>query len=54
MGAQKNYLNEMVLLSTQNMFLQGGKKIITILGSKYLVIWTCSVNVYPHPIKGLQ
>ena len=32
-GAQKNRLNEMVLLSTQNMFKSMGKKIITILRS---------------------
>ena len=35
MGTQKNSFNEMVLLSTQNMFKLMGKKILTILHSKF-------------------
>ena len=38
-GTQKNRLNETVLLSTQNMFKLMGKKIMTILCSKVLLIW---------------
>ena len=38
MGAQKNRLNETVLLSTQNMLKLMGKKIFTILCSNFLFI----------------
>ena len=33
------------------MFLLGGKKIIAILGQKYLIIWTYSVIFYSHTLK---
>ena len=39
-GTQKNRLNEMVLLSTQNMLKLMGKKILTFLYSFFLFILT--------------
>ena len=38
MGTQKNPLNKMVLLSTQNIFKMTGKKIFTIVRWKFLFI----------------
>ena len=38
-GAQKNRLNETVLLSTQNMLKLMGKKLFTILRSKRMFIY---------------
>ena len=44
MGTQKSRLNETVLLFTQNMLKLMGKKIITILRSKILLIETYGVG----------
>ena len=38
MGAQKNHLNEMVLLSNRNLFKFMGKKLIAILHLKFCFI----------------
>ena len=48
LGTQKNRLNETVLLSTQNMFKLMGKKLISILCSKfsYLNLWLCLMQSF--------
>ena len=40
MGTQKNRLNKMILLSTQNTFKLMGKEINAILGAQAILIWT--------------
>ena len=55
MGAQKNHLNEMVLLSNQNLFKLMGKKLIAILRSKFgLIPLFCFYRLYRPPVYGRQ